>query len=45
MPHMSRNGDLLVPHGNTQIEKGDYLTLVSSLEWVEVGRQLFLPPG
>jgi Trk K+ transport system NAD-binding subunit len=40
-----RNGDLLVPHGNTQIEMGDYLTLVSSLEWVAVAHQLFLPSG
>ena len=40
-----RNGDLLVPHGNTQIEMGDYLTLVSSLEWVAEARHLFLPTG
>lgn len=38
-----RDGELLVPHGNTIIKKGDYLTLVSSLEWVDVGRQVFLP--
>ena len=36
-----RNGELLVPHGNTRIECGDYLTLISSLEYVEQGRQLF----
>jgi Kef-type K+ transport system membrane component KefB/Trk K+ transport system NAD-binding subunit len=36
-----RNGELLVPHGNTQIEHGDYLTLVSSLEWVTLGREMF----
>ncbi|MFZ2095950.1 MAG: monovalent cation:proton antiporter family protein [Anaerolineales bacterium] len=38
---IERNGNLLVPHGNTQIEHGDHLTLMSSLEWVTVGRQLF----
>jgi Kef-type K+ transport system membrane component KefB/Trk K+ transport system NAD-binding subunit len=38
-----RNGDLLVPHGNTRIEKGDSLTLVSSLECIEVAQQMFLP--
>ncbi len=36
-----RNGDLMVPHGNTQVDYGDYLTLISSLEWVDVGRRLF----
>jgi Kef-type K+ transport system membrane component KefB/Trk K+ transport system NAD-binding subunit len=36
-----RNGDLLVPHGNTQIEHGDYLTLISSLEWIDLVRQMF----
>ena len=36
-----RSGNLLVPHGNTQLEHGDYLTLVSSLEWVEAGRSMF----
>jgi Kef-type K+ transport system membrane component KefB/Trk K+ transport system NAD-binding subunit len=38
---IERKGNLLVPHGNTQIEHGDHLTLMSSLEWVTVGRQLF----
>jgi Kef-type K+ transport system membrane component KefB/Trk K+ transport system NAD-binding subunit len=38
---IQRNGDLLIPHGNTQIEHGDHLTLMSSLEWVTVGCQLF----
>ena len=38
---LRRNGELLVPHGNTHIEINDHLTLVSSLEWIEVGRLLF----
>jgi Trk K+ transport system NAD-binding subunit len=36
-----RDGELLVPHGKTNIEESDHLTLVSSLEWVETGRALF----
>ncbi|MBE0699430.1 MAG: cation:proton antiporter [Anaerolineaceae bacterium] len=40
---LRRNGDLLVPHGNTRIETNDHLTLVSSLEWIEPGRRLFEP--
>lgn len=40
-----RNGELIVPHGNTKIECGDYLTLISSLEFVEQGRQLFVGIG
>jgi len=36
-----RDGELLVPHGNTRLEAGDHLTLVSSLEWVELGRLTF----
>jgi Kef-type K+ transport system membrane component KefB/Trk K+ transport system NAD-binding subunit len=38
---IQRSGNLLVPHGNTQIEYGDHLTLMSSLEWVALGQQLF----
>jgi len=40
-----RNGELIVPHGYTQVECGDYLTLISSMEYVEHGRQLFASPG
>ncbi|MBN1312747.1 MAG: cation:proton antiporter, partial [Anaerolineae bacterium] len=36
-----RNSELLVPNGSTQIEKGDYLTLLGSVEWVRAGRQMF----
>lgn len=38
---IQRAGNLLVPHGDTQIEFGDHLTLMSSLEWVASGQQLF----
>jgi CPA2 family monovalent cation:H+ antiporter-2 len=38
---IQRSGNLLVPHGDTQIEFGDHLTLMSSQEWVASGRQLF----
>lgn len=38
---IQRNNDLLVPHGNTTIEINDRLTLVSSLEFIEIGRRLF----
>lgn len=38
---IQRSGNLLVPHGNTQIEFGDHLTLMSSLEWVALSQQLF----
>jgi Kef-type K+ transport system membrane component KefB/Trk K+ transport system NAD-binding subunit len=38
---LSRNGDLLVPHGNTQIAYDDRLTLVGSLEWVESTLAMF----
>jgi Kef-type K+ transport system membrane component KefB/Trk K+ transport system NAD-binding subunit len=38
-----RNGELLIPHGNTQLERGDHVTLVGSLEDVEIARQLL--PG
>jgi CPA2 family monovalent cation:H+ antiporter-2 len=36
-----RNGTLLVPDGSTQLEKGDYLTLLGSVEWVGPSRQMF----
>jgi Kef-type K+ transport system membrane component KefB/Trk K+ transport system NAD-binding subunit len=38
---IQRSGNLLVPHGDTQIEFGDHLTLMSSLEWVVLSQQLF----
>ncbi len=38
---LRRNGELLVPHGNTCLEANDHLTLFSSLEWIEAGQRLF----
>lgn len=38
---MRRQGELLVPHGNTYLEEGDHLTLVGSLEFIEEGKFLF----
>jgi len=38
---IQRSGNLLVPHGDTHIEYGDHLTLMSSLEWVALSQQLF----
>ena len=38
---LRRNGELLVPHGDTIIEFKDHLTLVCSLEWVDFGRKIF----
>ncbi len=42
---LRRNGDLLVPHGNTQIAYDDRLTLVGSLEWVESALAMFAAEG
>ena len=36
-----RNGDLIVPHGNTQLELFDHLTLVGSIEDVQDASLLF----
>ena len=38
---LRRGGELLVPHGNTKLEQGDYLTLVGSLECVSTAQQMF----
>jgi Kef-type K+ transport system membrane component KefB/Trk K+ transport system NAD-binding subunit len=37
---LRRDGELMVPHGNTQISQGDHLTLVGLEEHVEVARQM-----
>jgi Kef-type K+ transport system membrane component KefB/Trk K+ transport system NAD-binding subunit len=37
---LRREGELLVPHGNTQIDQGDHLTLVGLEEHVEAARQM-----
>ena len=41
---LRRNGDLLVPHGNTQLSRGDELTIVGSLDCINTARQLFQGP-
>jgi len=38
---LRRNGELLIPHGNTRLEFMDHLTLVSSCEWIEPGKRMF----
>ena len=38
---LRRQGELLVPHGNTRLEDGDHLTLVGSLEFIEEGQRYF----
>lgn len=42
---LRRTGDLLVPHGNMQIERGDRLTLAGAIEWVEPARAMFASYG
>ena len=36
-----RQGELIVPHGNTRIEAGDRLTLMGSAEHIETARPIF----
>jgi Trk K+ transport system NAD-binding subunit len=36
-----RDGELLVPHGNTRLCRNDRLTLVGSLEDIELAKQRF----
>lgn len=38
---LHRHGELIVPHGNTQIEIGDHLTLMGSLEHIEATMPIF----
>lgn len=38
---MRRNGDYLVPHGQTRLASGDLLTLIGSVQWVEPSRNMF----
>ncbi len=38
---LRRNGELLVPHGDTRLEWGDYLTLVGTIQWVEETQKIF----
>jgi Trk K+ transport system NAD-binding subunit len=36
-----REGELLVPHGNTRLCRNDRLTLVGSIEDIELAKQMF----
>ncbi|MBI9043145.1 MAG: cation:proton antiporter [Anaerolineaceae bacterium] len=38
---LRRNGDLIVPHSGTKIERGDNVTLVGSLDWMQEARLMF----
>ncbi len=40
-----RGGELLVPHGNTRLCRNDRLTLVGSLEDIELAKQRFSENG
>ncbi len=37
---LRRNGELIVPHGNTRIETGDFLTLVGGIDAVQEAQNL-----
>ena len=39
---LRRDGELLVPHGNTRLNLHDHLTLAGSIDHVEIARQRFL---
>ncbi len=45
MMAVRRNGELLIPHGNTLIECGDHITLAGSDEHVEDARQVMTRPA
>jgi Kef-type K+ transport system membrane component KefB/Trk K+ transport system NAD-binding subunit len=42
---LRRNGELIVPHGNTQVEPGDHLTLVGSMDSINFARKWFGAEG
>jgi CPA2 family monovalent cation:H+ antiporter-2 len=42
---LRRQGELLVPHGDTRLEESDHLTLVGSLEFIGEGQRLFSLDG
>jgi len=42
---LRRNGELLVPHGNTQIEEHDHLTLAGNAEDIESAGLYFTRDG
>jgi len=39
-----RDGELLVPHGNTKLCSNDRLTLVGSIADIEIAKQRFSEP-
>ncbi|HZD56358.1 MAG TPA: monovalent cation:proton antiporter family protein [Anaerolineales bacterium] len=39
---LRRNGELLIPHGDTQLNCGDHLTLVGSVESIDTARHMFM---
>ncbi len=39
---LRRNGELLVPHGDTRLEMGDRITLVGSLDTIQTARGMLL---
>lgn len=36
-----RNGELIIPHGNTELECGDHLTLAGTIDSVATAREMF----
>jgi Trk K+ transport system NAD-binding subunit len=40
---VNRGGELMVPHGSTQLAGGDRLTVVGSLDAIAAARHLFMP--
>ena len=42
---LRRQGELLVPHGDTRLEESDHLTLVGSLEFIGEGQRIFSLDG
>lgn len=41
MVAMRRGGELIIPHGDTRIESGDFLTLMGSQESIDMARLMF----
>lgn len=38
---LRRNGELIIPHGNTELECGDHIALAGSLNSIETAREIF----
>jgi len=38
---LRRNGEVIIPHGNTQLECGDHLTLAGSIEGIQEAHSMF----